>query len=67
LDAGEAFPSFGGDRCGGNQSVAVAVGHGEDEHPLASVGRSGIGCSKHRPLRIEPERGQVSENSPELH
>jgi len=47
--------------------VAAGVGHGEDEDALASVGSARVGRSKHRPLRIVPERGQVSENVSELH
>jgi hypothetical protein len=42
------------------ESLARLVG--QDEHPLAQMWRSDAGCGKHAPLRIEPQRGQVSEN-----
>jgi hypothetical protein len=40
---------------------------GQDEDPFAAVGRAGIGRSNTCPFRIEPERGQVSENLIEPH
>lgn len=36
---------------------------GEDEDPLPAVGRSHVGSSKTRPVRVIPERGQVAEYS----
>jgi len=38
-----------------------SVGVGQNENPFAEVGGSHIGCGKMTPLRIEPERGKVSE------
>lgn len=38
------------------------MGVGQDEDPLSSLRGSDIGRTYARPLRIEPERGQVSEN-----
>ena len=39
-----------------------ATGVGQNEDPLASVGRAGIRCAYSRPFRIEPEGGKVSED-----
>ena len=35
---------------------------GQDEHPFAEVSGTDSGRTEHVPFRIEPERGQVSEN-----
>lgn len=39
----------------------VAVGVGQNEEPLPDVRRPHVARAKARPLRIEPERGQVPE------
>jgi hypothetical protein len=47
-------------------SVLTGVGHArEDEEPLPEVGRPDLGRGEHAPFRIEPERGQVSEDNVE--
>jgi hypothetical protein len=38
----------------------------EEEEPFPSVGSTDVGSSKTCPFRIEPERGQVPENSSEV-
>jgi len=43
------------------ESAPVAVG--QDEDPLSSVGRSNVGRADTTPLRIEPELGQIGEDS----
>jgi hypothetical protein len=46
--------------------LAAGVGHaGEEPPPLAEVGSAAVCRRKHRPLRIEPEVGQRSENGVE--
>ena len=47
------------------ESCAVAVGHSEHEEPFPSVRRANVGRAETRPLRIEPERGQIPENGSE--
>jgi hypothetical protein len=42
---------------------SLAVGVGQQEESVSSVGRADIARSKSLPLRIEPERGKVPENS----
>jgi len=42
---------------------AVAVG--QNEEPRAAVGSAGAGRADHAPLRIEPQRGKVSEHGVE--
>ena len=46
-------------------SATVAVG--QDEEPFSSVGRSNVGRSQAQPLRIEPERGQVTQDASNSH
>jgi len=41
----------------------LATGVGQNPDPLSLVGSVGVVCSKHSPSRIEPQFGQVSENS----
>ena len=49
---------------GSSPSLCIdAAGVGQPEHALSSVGGAHVGCSKHVPLRIVPERGQVPENA----
>jgi hypothetical protein len=43
----------------------LASGVGQDEQPLSAVGSSGIVRAQTTPLRIEPHRGQVPEDSVE--
>jgi hypothetical protein len=45
--------------------VAVAVAVGQDEDPLAAVGRTHVARLEAAPLRIEPQRGQVTEDDVE--
>nr|WP_246137483.1 hypothetical protein [Myxococcus llanfairpwllgwyngyllgogerychwyrndrobwllllantysiliogogogochensis] len=45
--------------------LSPVLGVGQDEEPLALVGRSGVGCSDTNPFRIEPERGKVGEHAVE--
>lgn len=44
-------------------SPSFADGVGQDEQASSEMGRPDVGCSKHIPLRIEPEGGQIPENS----
>jgi len=43
--------------------IAVAVGVGHNPYPIASVRGANSGSGYAVPLRIQPERGQISENS----
>jgi hypothetical protein len=43
-------------------SLAVGVGHGDDEHAVATVGSSDVGSSQGPPGPHVPERGQVGED-----
>jgi hypothetical protein len=43
----------------------TAKGVGHNPHALALVGSAGVGSPQHTPARIEPQRGQVSENASE--
>lgn len=43
--------------------MAVAVG--QDEQPLSSVRSASVGRGDHSPLRMEPQRGKVSEHGVE--
>ena len=48
------------------ESNLLGVGQrSDDPDPLALVGRAGVNCSEHTPLRIVPHRGQVPENDVE--
>jgi hypothetical protein len=38
---------------------------GQDEDALSAVGRADVARSEHVPFRIEPERGQVTEDDVE--
>jgi hypothetical protein len=42
---------------------SLAFGVGQNPYPLATVRRSDIVRSQHTPFRIEPQRGQVTEDS----
>jgi hypothetical protein len=42
-----------------------AVGVGHEEHPVSCVWGTHGACGKHSPPRIEPERGQASEDPSE--
>lgn len=43
--------------------IPHTVGVGQAENALSSVGGAHVGCSKHVPLCIVPERGQAPENT----
>jgi hypothetical protein len=43
--------------------LSSVTGVGKNPDSLAVVERSNVGCSQHAPMRIEPEFGQVCENS----
>jgi hypothetical protein len=43
-------------------SDAVGVGS-NNPNALSSMRRAGVARAEHSPLRIEPQRGQVSENT----
>lgn len=49
--------------CGPGPFVSLTVGVGNNEHPEPVVAGAEVGCANAVPFRIEPEIGQVSENT----
>jgi len=43
----------------------IALGVGHDPDPFSSMRRPDVASAQHIPARIEPERGQISENDAE--
>ena len=46
-------------------ALTEASGVGQDEDAFPTVGCADLGCAVTTPFRIEPERGQISDNSVE--